>query len=437
MKNTTLLLFSLITIALTSCASSKKTTRNLEAIFENSPEFKQGFAGLVIYDPETKKTIFNKNGDKYFTPASNTKLVTFYTSLKTLGDSIPAIKYAIYGDSLIFKGTGDPSLLYDDLSSENILQFLAETDKKLFLLKTNYTEEHFGPGWAWDDFNGSYSAERNAFPIYGNTLQFEFDKNLDSPKIYPDVFIDSVYAEENTELTKNVYRDKNSNKFLYTQFKRTENYTQDVPFITSEFTSAKLLSDTIRKEVMLIKKLPKNIQLDQVIYSNKADSLYKKMLQESDNFIAEQLLLLSAEKLSDTLKTNIAINYAQENLLNDLPDKINWHDGSGLTRYNLFTPRSLIALINKITAEIGEERFKSLLPVGGESGTLKNSYKANESYIYAKSGSLRNNHSLSGLLITKSGKTLYFSFMNSNYIVPYSQLTKAMEEVLKTVRNQY
>ncbi|WBL26258.1 D-alanyl-D-alanine carboxypeptidase/D-alanyl-D-alanine-endopeptidase [Zunongwangia sp. HGR-M22] len=437
MKNTSLFILFLITIAITSCASSKKVTENLETIFESSPEFKQGFTGLVIYDPETKETIFNKNGDKYFTPASNTKLFTFYTALKILGDSIPAVKYTMYGDSLIFKGTGDPSLFYDNLSNENILGFFAETDKKLFLLKSNFKEEHFGPGWAWDDFNGSYSAERNALPIYGNTVQFEFTEGQDSPNIHPDIFVDSVYSEKNKELGKNIYRNEKSNKFQFKKYKRSKNSTQNVPFITSEITSAKLLSDTIRKEVMILKKLPENLQLDKVIYSNKADSLYKKMLQKSDNFIAEQLLLLSADKLSDTLRTSIAINYAQKSLVNDLPDKINWHDGSGLTRYNLFTPRSIIALISKITAEIGEEKFKLLLPAGGESGTLKNSYKANKPYIYAKSGSLRNNHSLSGLLITRSGKTLYFSFMNSNYVVPYSQLTKAMERVLKTVRDHY
>ena len=77
------------------------------------------------------------------------------------------------------------------------------------------------------------------------------------------------------------------------------------------------------------------------------------------------------------------------------------------------------------------------MPASGESGTLKNSYKASKPYIYAKTGTLRNNHSLSGLLITKSGKTLYFSFMNSNYTVPNSQLKQAMEEILITVHDQY
>ncbi|MCL6218421.1 D-alanyl-D-alanine carboxypeptidase/D-alanyl-D-alanine-endopeptidase [Zunongwangia pacifica] len=419
-----------------SCASIK-TTKNINQVFENSPAFQQGFAGLVIYDPENDKTIFDKNGDKYFTPASNTKLFTFYTALKILGDSIPSIKYATYGDSLIFKGTGDPGFLYAEFDSQNTLDFLRKSDKKLFLLSPNFTETKFGPGWAWDDYNDYYSAERNAFPLYGNVVEFLFKNGQNLPNSYPAIFKDSISTEATQNLGTGVYRDFDANIFRVKNIKRNEGSTRLVPFITSEFTSAKLLSDTLHKEVMILHQKPENVDLKHIIYNTASDSLYKKMLQDSDNFIAEQLLLVSAGKISDTLKTNIAINYAQKNLLSDLPDNINWYDGSGLTRYNLFTPRSVVKLISKITNEIGKDRFKALLPASGESGTLKNSYKASKPYIYAKTGSLRNNHSLSGLLITKSGKTLYFSFMNSNYTVASTQLKKAMEEILATVRDQY
>ena len=436
MKYSKLLLLLLPLVSCFSCASLK-TSKNIEHAFENSMAFKQGFAGLVIYDPQTNKTIFDKNGDKYFTPASNTKLFTFYTTLKLIGDSIPSIKYTIYGDSLIFKGTGDPGLLYADFNSEKTLDFLRNSDKKLFLLSSNFTESKFGPGWAWDDFNGYYSAERNAFPLYGNIVEFDFKKDQNSPKSYPDIFKDSISTEKSENLGAGVYRDIDANIFRYKNTTRTEASTRLIPFITSAYTSAKLLSDTLRKEVMILPLKPENIDLDHTIYNEASDSLYKKMLQESDNFIAEQLLLVSAGIISDTLETDIAIDYAQKNLLNDLPDKVNWHDGSGLTRYNLFTPRSLVKLISKITEEIGEDKFKSLLPAGGESGTLKNYYKSDKAYIYAKTGTLRNNHSLSGLLITKNGKTLYFSFMNSNYTVPTSQLKQAMEKILTTVRDQY
>ena len=83
------------------------------------------------------------------------------------------------------------------------------------------------------------------------------------------------------------------------------------------------------------------------------------------------------------------------------------------------------------------EKVLEFLPVGGKSGTLENYYDADKPYIFAKTGSLSNNYSLSGFIKTKSGKTLIFSFMNSNYTVPTSTLKKGMEEILLMIRDNY
>ena len=120
----------------------------MDSVFENAEAFRQGFSGLVIYDSEKGKTLYSRNGDHYFTPASNTKLFTFYTGLKLLGDSLTALNYEVKGDSLIFKGTGDPSFLYADFNSQHVLDFLKKQDKQLFLAPPIYQETAFGPGWA-------------------------------------------------------------------------------------------------------------------------------------------------------------------------------------------------------------------------------------------------------------------------------------------------
>lgn len=161
------------------------------------------------------------------------------------------------------------------------------------------------------------------------------------------------------------------------------------------------------------------------------------MLEVSDNFIAEQILLMAADKISDSLKSGIAIDHMKKTYLKDLPDEPIWVDGSGLSRYNLFTPRTMVKLLEKIRKEVSQERLFNMMATGGKSGTLENYYKADTPYIFAKTGTLSNNHSLSGFLKTRSGKVLIFSFMNSNYTIPTSKLKEGMEIILKNIRDNY
>ena len=82
------------------------------------------FTGLYLYDPDKKEEIFSYNGNKYFTPASNTKIFTLYAAMKTLNDSIPAFKYALIGDELHLEGTGDPTFMHPKFKNPKVLEFL-------------------------------------------------------------------------------------------------------------------------------------------------------------------------------------------------------------------------------------------------------------------------------------------------------------------------
>src|SRR5882724_3989352 len=75
----------------------------------------QEHVGFYLADLTTNNVIIDHHGAKYFIPASNAKIFTFYTSLQLLGDSISALKYVHSGDSLLFQGLGDPSFLYKDV----------------------------------------------------------------------------------------------------------------------------------------------------------------------------------------------------------------------------------------------------------------------------------------------------------------------------------
>ncbi len=389
--------------------------------------------GFVVYDPVKQKTLYSHQGDRYFTPASNTKIFTYYASLVVLGDSIPGLRYVQRSDSLIFWGTGDPSFLYQDTYRESrVYDFLKDTPAKLFFSSSNFDTEYYGPGWAWDDYNEYYQVERTPFPIYGNLATVM--KVNGKFKSLPDVFT-YIKSDSSRDQRSRMVRAVDSNALTFSPGKSNWPREWKRPFRYSDELLAKMLSDTLRKEVKLIsRKMPVDAK---VLNSVKSDSLYKVMMQASDNFIAEQLLMMIANVVSDTLSPEVGIGYMKREFLSDLKDEPMWIDGSGLSRYNLFTPRSIVQLWEKIYRKVPADRLQSLLAVGGQSGTIKNYYKAEKPFIIGKTGSLSNNHTLSGYLVTKRGRTLIFSWMNNNFTVPSSEIRARMEVVLKRIYEKY
>jgi len=416
-----------------SCSSSRKLNKYLSSQL-TSEIFNQSFSGFALMDPESNKIINEYNSQKYFTPASNVKLLTFYASLKILGDSLPALNYVIQNDSLIFQGTGDPSFLYADAPESKVYDFLKNYEGNLYYQHPAYTEESFGPGWSWDDYNYYYSVERSAFPIYGNYVVFKSNPGQNQPTTSIEKFRKHlVLSESNSEIK----RDLNSNIFRYNKSDSNKESTQIVPFKYSAELFTELLSDTLNRPVTLINKGWTPTNSSKTLYSLPTDSLYKTMLRNSDNFIAEQLLMMVGNNLSDSLNTKNAITYIKKTYLKDLPDEPIWVDGSGLSRYNLITPRSMVFLLKKISEEIPQEKLFEFLPTGGKNGTLKNWYIAEEPYIFAKTGTLSNNHNLSGYIKTKSGRILLFSFMNNNYIVSSSIIKNEMQRIMRKIYLNY
>ncbi len=389
--------------------------------------------GFILYDPQTRKTLFDHQGDRYFIPASNTKIFTLYASLQLLGDSIPALRYQKRGDSLIFWGTGDPSFLYEDVvANSRTLDFLAQS-QKLFFVPDNFDAEHFGPGWSWGDYRYSYQVERTPFPIYGN--RFHLRKQGAAFVATPSIFNTTIARAPTPKINHEMVREIGSNALVYVPGTKDTTSTWEVPFRYSDDFLVRLLSDTLKKPVTVI-TAPMSPH-SRTLYSVPSDSLYRVMMQESDNFIAEQLLLLCAGTLSDTLRTEIAIREVKKRFLSDLPDPPVWVDGSGLSRMNLVTPRSIVALWDKTSRLVPRERLFSLLAVGGVSGTIRNYYRGERPYVYGKTGSLRNNHILSGFLVTRRGRTLLFSWMNNNFTTSTGNVRTRMEEILKSIYEKY
>jgi D-alanyl-D-alanine carboxypeptidase/D-alanyl-D-alanine-endopeptidase (penicillin-binding protein 4) len=416
---------------LAACAPLSK--RALTKTFQSTEKDFKDHIGFVLYDVAGKKTVFDFQGDRYFTPASNTKIFTLYASLKLLGDSIPGLRYVQNGDSLIFWGTGDPGFLYKNVyTNGRTYNFLKSASHSLYFSAANFQTEYFGPGWAWDDYTEYYSPERSPLPVYGNivTVQNRNSKPTIEPRFFRTDLIEGLRTE-----TAGVFRPWDSNVFTYHAGGKPSAKAFDVPIKMSHPLTALMLGDTLKRPVRLVdKSLPKDAH---TLKSIPADSLYRIMMQESDNFIAEQLLLMCAGAISDTLKPEIAIRYMKKNYLADLPDEPVWKDGSGLSRFNLFTPRSIVQLWQKIYETVPRERLFPILAIGGKKGTIRNYFKETQPYIYGKTGTLSNNHALSGYLVTRSGKLLIFSFMNTHFTRPTGEVRNTMQSILHKIYESY
>jgi D-alanyl-D-alanine carboxypeptidase/D-alanyl-D-alanine-endopeptidase (penicillin-binding protein 4) len=389
--------------------------------------------GFVLYDPERQRTLVSHQADRYFIPASNTKIFTLFASLRLLGDSIPALRYRLMGDSVIVWGTGDPSFLYDQvLPGTRTLEFLAKSPH-VFFSPTNFDGELVEPSWAWGDYRYAYQVERTPFPIYGN--RYHMARADTGFVATPKIFLTDILRSAESRERHDMIRGLDSNLLLYIPGTKDSTSEWNIPFRYSHEFLLHLLSDTLKKEVRRW-DVPLTAA-DSTLYSVPVDSVYRVMMQESDNFIAEQLMLTCAGVLSDTLRTEIAIREVTKRYLADLPDPPVWVDGSGLSRMNLFTPRSIVAMWEKLGRLVPRDRLIAMLAEGGVSGTLRNNYKAEKSYVFGKTGTLRNNHNLSGFVVTRRGKTLLFSWMNNNFTASTALVRKRMEEMLTFIYESY
>jgi len=412
--------------------------RKVKKLFKHSAIVNDHFTGFALYDLDKQQMIYELNSDKYFTPASNTKLYTFYTCLKMLGDSIPGLQYVNRNDSLIFWGTGDPSFLQTDLKATRAYSLLKNSKQNIYFSSGRYTGTFYGDGWPYGDYADYYQAEINELPLEDN-VAIVYADTAGQLQIKPSYL--KRFLKCDSSLKSNsfyVQRDILSNSFAYPAMRIPKKFRQEIPWKTSTQLTIDLLQDTLKRTVGLVHlPLPADAK---TIYNAPADSVYKRMLQPSDNFIAEQLLLVCSSTRFKTLSTDSVINYSVKNYLADLPDKPQWADGSGLSRKDLFTPRDMIAILNKILIEFKDEKLlHSMMPIGGVAGTIRSAYKTDNGvpFVWAKTGTLANNHNQSGYLVTRKGKRVAFSFMNNNFTRPAREIRDEMVRIMTYLHENY
>ncbi|WP_268121813.1 D-alanyl-D-alanine carboxypeptidase [Roseivirga pacifica] len=430
-----------------SAQAQRYPKRKIRKDLQELPGFGESYIGFKLYDPQKDKVIAENLSEKFMTPASNTKLFTFYGSQKWLPDTLPAMEYVQRGDSLIFWSTGYPLTLHPDHPDSSVINFLSEVepDKQLYYWPRPTEDGRFGPGWGWDDYDGYYGAEKATFPIYGNSIQFIVDSQNRSFSMTPNHLGFKVKVSDATDTRVRISRDEFWNEYEL-KFKEIGPNTEQVidtlirPFRYSDILFTELLSKASGKKITKITDFSRPERFETVL-GVQADTLYKWMLQPSDNLYAEQLLMMISGTQTDTLSTEAGIFLAETpqafTNVPIFPNGLTWRDGSGLSRYNMFKPNEIVTVLSELYKGYGESLFE-LLPQGGVSGTIKSWYKGeNGPYVFAKTGTLSNNYTLSGFIKCDSGKVLIFTFMANHYTVPTNQVKENFAFILERIRKAY
>jgi len=113
------------------------------------------------------------------------------------------------------------------------------------------------------------------------------------------------------------------------------------------------------------------------------------------------------------------------------PSGYNINDGSGLARLNLVSPATVAQLLRFMYASPARENFLSILPVGGQDGTLSSRFPGTEmaGRIHAKTGSLSHVSALSGYAHRRRGDWIAFSILVNNYNGPTSEVRSVMDKI--------
>ncbi len=439
-------------------APSKLVLQNPDPIIMLEDSLGGGHLGVLVVDAESGKVLAERNSHKYFVPASNTKLLSMYAGLKYLPNTLIGLRYYDAGDTIYARPTGDPTLLVSEYKKHPVMDWLRSAKKPVVMDTSNWKAERYGRGWSWSDYQAGYQPERSALPVYGNMMPLRFTSKGDSTfddvqkkwKITPGLQLGETGWNLHAESVSYLYtpgtrfnriaRAYASNGYEVSYNDSDTAFNIQIPYVTYGIrTGVEMLKAATGKESGELKdsdggnaKFQISNFKSNVIYSQPLDSLLRPMMHRSDNFYAEQTLLMASNEFLGYMSDRDMIDTMMKTDFKEMPDKPVWVDGSGLSRYNLLSPADFVWLLDKLRKEFDIERLKTILPTGN-AGTLTNYYKSLNGKIFAKTGTLSGQLALSGYMYAKSGKMLLFSALVNNHNTEAPRIRRQVERYLMGV----
>ncbi len=380
--------------------------------------------GFVIKERQTGRVVAQKNANNRFDPASNVKIFTLLGAVSLLDDSLLTFKYRDGENVRHLMPMGDPSFLHPEFDGSTALEMLKSGPDTLIVYFPDKKLVPFGPGWAWDDYLYKFSSERSILPVFGNCINIS--KGNDGKLIVHPRNIDvSIVDKESIEYL--CFREEGNNNF-YLRNSWSGHNMLSVPFNWSEELVLEILADYTGKIVRKGKDKREISWFVKEIKNMDRDTILKSMFRNSDNFLAEQLIINIGMQEWGTSEQ--AIPYLRETVFPGGWTDYKFVDGSGLSNYNNASPHIIARLLELLVAAGSEENILAYFPRAGERGSLSGWEKEANHFYFAKTGKKTGLRTLSGFLNSVEEERYIFSFMIQGYYGSARELDNKLRDIL-------
>jgi len=450
------------------------------AIFDDTV-FAHAHWGVVLRSHATRETLFRRNGERLFMPASNMKLVTGAAVLEALGPDFryrteiaaggPVQNGVLRGD-LVVRAGGDPTIssrFHDDPRA--VFRMWADSLRSSGVRRVSgalvgvdeYLDDvPYGPGWVWDGLHFAYSAPVAGLQLDDGSVRLQLfpGRAAGDPAL---VAFDPATAHmrvENHAVTVAPGQAANLS-WQYVEPHGALRVTGRVPRDTVMLEVNVAVRDPARYFVTVLRETLREsgIQVDGpamlwgdreedaaaaprfaplfVHHSAPMREIIPAFMKPSQNQIAEILIRTLGRELRGEGSTRAGVQAADSIFLAwGLPRRaLRQSDGSGLSRYNYVSPDFLIALLDHMTRSPNWDVWYASQPIAGVDGTLRGRMRGTpaEGRVFAKTGTISNVRALSGYVTTADGERLLFSMIVNGHLLSAADADRLVDAALARI----
>ncbi|MEP0766666.1 MAG: D-alanyl-D-alanine carboxypeptidase/D-alanyl-D-alanine-endopeptidase [Fimbriimonadia bacterium] len=357
------------------------------------------------------------NQELLLVPASGMKLLTTSAALDLLGPeyrhrTVLRAEWADGKGTLSAIGGGDPLLDTTDLDA--MVTRLCEAGMPdgldVTLDLSRYGGETFAPGWQLDDLGYYYLPTLSALAVGKNVVEV-----FVSPGDPPRATVVPQYGEvrfEGGAGPLSVVREPGRDVYVVRGAVPAGHATDKPVQALSIADPTPWATHWLRSALARVPAgSPRQDGKAEVVHEGKPlFEIVQAINKPSDNFLAEMLFLeLGYARTglgSFRSGTEAVLAFARKAGL--ASDAVRVGDGSGLSRLNLVTAGSMVALLRYAPRQPWGDAFRESIPLAGKEGTVAKRLSDLVGRVRAKTGTMGGACSLSGYVWTKSGRVAAF-----------------------------